>query len=201
MLTAFDVLRGENVAASLSSDLARVTGGYKIQPLSQIVLNNVLSFTLFFPPSDFAFFYSFGVIGETNSTVNTKYDVYIKQNENARPTSMKFTLSPEQKQSIWTSIIETDFFHINNNFTRNCDVGGNCKLATPEHYYILKITENNNIHTVIARDGYVFPQDEQYQKFKSLLNEIDRMILAIIPKENHNNAVPSSNQEPERGFL
>ena len=201
MLTASDVMRGENAAASLSSDLARVDSGYKFQTLSQIVLKNVSSFMSFFPPSDFALFYSFGIIGETNSTVNTKYDIYIKQNGSARPTSMVFTLSPEQKQSIWTSIIETGFFQIKNNFTRNCDVGGICKLVTPEQYYIVKITGNNNTHTVIARDGYVFPQDVQYQKFKSLVDEIDRMMLAILARENHNNAMPSNNQGPERGFL
>ena len=201
ILTASDVMRRENAAALLSSDLARVNNDHKFQTLSQIVLKNVSSFTSFFTPSDFAFFYSFGIIGETNNTVSTKYDVYIKQNESARPTSMTFTLSPEQKQSIWTSIIETDFFQIKNNFTRNCDVGAICKLVTPEHYYILKITGNNNTHTVIARDGYAFPEDEQYQKFKSLVSEIDRTVLAILPGENHNNAIPSNDQEPERGFL
>jgi hypothetical protein len=106
-------------------------------------------------------------------------------------------------QGIWTSAIETGFFQIKNNFTENCDKSGNCILVTPEHYFILKITGNNSTHTVIARDGYAFPHDEEYQKFKSLVDEIDRMVVTILSQENGNNdnALPSSDREPDRGFI
>jgi hypothetical protein len=203
ILTASDIMMRENAAASLSSDLARLNSDYKLQTLQQNVLQNVSPFASILPPSDFAFSYSFGIIGETNNTVSSKHNVYIKENEDVRPTNITFTLSATQMQSIWTSILETRFFQIENNFTKNCDKSGNCVLVTPEHYYILKITANNNTHTVIARDGYAFPHDEEYQKFKSLVDEIDRMVVTILSQENHNNnnTKPSNDQEPERGFL
>ena len=85
-------------------------------------------------------------------------------------------------QRIWISTIETHFFQIKNNFTDNCDRSGNCVLVTPEHYSILKITGNNNTHTVVAREGYAFPQNREYQNFKNLVAEIDRMIaLTMLP--------------------
>jgi hypothetical protein len=82
-------------------------------------------------------------------------------------------------------------------------MSGNCVLVTPEHYYILKITGNNNTHTVIAHDGYAFPNDEEYQKFKSLVDQIDRIAVTILSQENdnNNNTIPSNDQEPERGFI
>ncbi len=77
--------------------------------------------------------------------------------------------------------------------------------VTPEHYSILKITGNNNTHTVIAREGYAFPQNQEYQNFKNLVAEIDRMIaLTMLPRQdgaNNNNTMPSIDREPERGFL
>jgi hypothetical protein len=201
ILIASDVMTRGNADASLfSSDSARVNSAHKFQTPSQMVLQNVSPFASILPPSDFEFSYSFGIIGETNNTVSSKHNMYIKENEGARLTNITFTLSAAQMQSIWSSIIETRFFHIKNNFTENCDNDGNCKLVTPEHYYILKITGNNNTHTVVARDGYAFPQDDEYQRFKSLVNEIDRMILTILPEEN-NNTIPSNSQGPERGFI
>src|SRR5215212_3000466 len=203
ILSASDVLMRENVDASLSSDLARLHSDYKLHTLQQHVLHNVSPFALILPPADFAFSYSFGIIGETNNTVSSEHNVYIKENEGARPTNITFTLSAAQMQSIWTSTIETCFFQIKNNFTDNCDMSGNCVLVTPEHYYILKITGNNNTHTVIAQDGYAFPNDEEYQKFKSLVDQIDRMAVTILSQENdnNNNTIPSNDQEPERGFI
>jgi hypothetical protein len=200
ILTASDVMMRENVDASLSSDLARLNSDYKLQTLQQKVLQNVSPFASILPPADFAFSYSFGIIGETNNTVSSEHNVYIKENEGARPTNITFTLSAAHMQSIWTSTIETRFFQIKNNFTDNCDMSGNCVLVTPEHYYILKITGNNNTHTVIAHDGYAFPHDEEYQKFKSLVDQIDRIAVKILSQENdnNNNTIPS---EPERGFI
>ena len=203
MLTASDVMMIENAYASLSSDLVRLNSDYKLQTLQQKVLENMSTFASILPPADFAFSYSFGIIGETNNTVSSEHDVFIKENVGARPTSITFTLSAAQMQSIWTSTMETHFFQIKNNFTENCDESGNCVLVTPEHYHSLKITGNNNTHTVIAHDGYAFPHDEEYQKFKSLVDEIDRMIVTIRSQENGNNdnALPSNDREPERGFI
>ena len=206
ILTASDIMIWKNADASLSSsDLARLTSDYKLQILQQkVLLQNVSPFTSTLPPADFAFFYSFGIIGETNNTISSEHDVYIKDNEEgARPTNITFTLSEAQMQSIWTSAIETGFFQIKNNFTENCDKSGNCILVTPEHYFILKITGNNNTHTVIARDGYAFPHDEEYQKFKSLVDEIDSMVVKILSQEDDNNdeTMPSNDREPERGFI
>jgi hypothetical protein len=203
ILTASDVFMRENVDASLSSDLARLHSDYKLQTLQQKVLQNVSPFASILPPADFAFSYSFGIIGETNNTISSEHNVYIKENEGARPTNITFALSAAQMQSIWTSTIETAFFQIKNNFTDNCDMSGNCVLVTPEHFYVLKITGNNNTHTVIAHDGYAFPQDEEYQKFKGLVDQIDRMAVTILSQENdnNNNTIPSNDQEPERGFI
>lgn len=205
VLTTSNVIMRENAYASLSSsDLARLNSDYKLQTLQQkVLLQNVSPFESILPPADFAFSYTFGIIGETNNTVNSEHNVYIKENEGAQPTNITFTLSAAQMQSIWTSAIETGFFQIKNNFTENCDESGNCVLVTPEHYFILKITGNNNTHTVIARDGYAFPHDEEYQKFKSLVDEIDGEILTILSQENNsrNNTIPSNDREPERGFI
>ena len=202
MLTASDVMMMENAYALLSSDLVRLNSDYKLHTVQQKVLQNVSPFASILPPADFAFSYSFGIIGETNNTVSSKHDIYIKEEAGARPTSITFTLSAAQMQSIWTSAIETRYFQIKNNFTENCDKSGNCVLVTPEHYHSLKITGNNNTHTVIAHDGYAFPHDEEYQKFKSLVDEIDRMVVTILSQENdNNNTMPSNDREPERGFL
>jgi hypothetical protein len=203
MVTTSDIMMRENVDASLSSDLARLNSDYKLQTLQQKVLQNVSPFASILPPADFAFSYSFGIIGETNNTVSSKHDVYIKEEAGTRPTSITFTLSAVQMQSIWTSTMETRFFQIKNNFTEDCDKSGNCVLVTPEHYHSLKITGNNKTHTVIAHDGYAFPHDEEYLNFTSLVDEIDRMVVTILSQENGNNdnALPSNDREPERGFI
>jgi hypothetical protein len=205
ILTASDVMVRENADALLSSDLPRLNSDYKLQTLQQKILHNASPFASTLPPPDFAFSYSFGIIGETNNTVSSKHNVYIKENEGARPTSTTFTLSEAQMQDIWTSAIETGFFQLKNNFTEDCDKSGNCVLVTPEHYYILKVTGNNNTHTVIAHEGYAFPHDEEYQKFKSLVDEIDMVVVTILSQENDNNnndnTIPSNDREPERGFI
>ncbi len=152
------------------------------------------------PPVDFAFSYSFGIIDETNNTVSSEHNVYIKDNDGDRPTNITFAPSEVQMQDIWTSIMETGFFQIKNNFTENCDNSGNCVLVTPEHYSILKVTGNNSTHTVIAHEGYAFPHDEEYQKFKSLIDEIDSMIETVVDQDDNNN-IPSIDREPERGFI
>jgi hypothetical protein len=203
ILTASDVVMRENADASLSSSssyLQRLNSDYKLQTLQQKVSQNASQFESILPPADFAFSYSFGVIGETNNTLSSEHDVYIQENKGAQPISKTLTLSAAQMQSIWTTIMEMRFFQITNNFTENCDKSGNCILVTPEHYSILKITANNNTHTVAVRDAYAFPHDDEYHRFKSLVNEIDRMVLTILPKED-NNAIPSNDREPERGLL
>jgi hypothetical protein len=193
----------ENADASLSSDLARLNNDYNFQTLQQKVLQNASPFTSTLPPADFAFVYSFGIIDETNNTISSEHNVYIKDIEGTRPTNITFTLSEASMQDIWASIIETGFFQIENNFTENCDESGNCVLVTPEHYSILKVTGNNITNTVIAHEGYAFPNNEEYQKFKNLVDEIDRMSVAILSQENdnNNNAIPSNDREPERGFI
>jgi hypothetical protein len=58
---------------------------------------------------------------------------------------------------------------------------------------------------VIAHEGYAFPHDEEYQKFKSLVDEIDMVVVTILSQENDNNnndnTIPSNDREPERGFI
>ena len=203
LITTSGVMINENADASLSSDLARLNNDYNFQTLQQKVLQNASPFTSTLPPADFAFVYSFGIIDETNNTISSEHNVYIKDIEGARPTNITFTLSEAWMQDIWASIIETGFFQIENNFTENCDESGNCVLITPEHYSILKVTGNNITNTVIAHESYAFPNNEEYQKFKSLVDEIDRKSVAIFSQENdnNNNAIPSNDREPERGFI
>ncbi len=204
MLTASDVVIWKNAEALLSSNLTRLNGDYNLQTFQQEVLHNETSLTSALPPSDFAFTYSFGVIDETNNTVSSELNFYIKDNEGTEPTNITFTFSEAQMQDIWTSIMKTGFFQVKNNFTENCDESGNCVLVTPEHYSILKVTANNITHIVIGHEGYAFPNNVDYQKFKSLVDEIDRTIITIL-SQNHNNdnedAIPSTNREPERGFI
>ena len=203
LTTTSGVMINENADASLSSDLARLNNDYNFQTLQQKVLQDASSFTSTLPPADFAFVYSFGIIDETNNIISSEHNVYIKDIEGARPTNITFTLSEASMQDIWASIIETGFFQIENNFTENCDESGNCVLVTPEHYSILKVTGNNITNTVIAHEGYAFPNNEEYQKFKSLVDEIDIMSVAILSQENdnNNNAIPSNDREPKRGFI
>jgi hypothetical protein len=203
LTTTSGVIINENADALLSSDLARLNNDYNFQTLQQKVLQNASPFTSTLPPADFTFVYSFGIIDETNNTISSEHNVYIKDIESARPTNITFTLPEASMQDIWASIIETGFFQIENNFTKNCDESGNCVLVTPEHYSILKVTGNNITNTVIAHEGYAFPNNEEYQKFKSLVDEIDRMSVAILSQENDNNsnAIPSNDRESERGFI
>ena|SRR5918998_4888202 len=203
LTTTSGVMINENADASLSSDLARLNNDYNFQTLQQKVLQDASSFTSTLPPADFAFVYSFGIIDETNNIISSEHNVYIKDIEGARPTNITFTLSEASMQDIWASIIETGFFQIENNFTEDCDESGNCVLVTPEHYSILKVTGNNITNTVIAHEGYAFPNNEEYQKFKSLVDEIDIMSVAILSQENdnNNNAIPSNDREPKRGFI
>jgi hypothetical protein len=207
ILTASDIVIWKNADALLSSDLARLNSDYKLQTLQQKVSLNASPLISALPPSDFAFSYSFGIIGETNNTVSSEHNIYIKKdNEGTQSTNITFTLSEAQMQDIWTSIIETGFFQTKNNYTENCDESGSCVLVIPEHYSILKVTGNNSTHVVIAREGYAFPSNEEYQKFKSLVDEIDRMIVAPLSQENdgnrnNDNAIPSNDREPVRGFI
>jgi hypothetical protein len=197
----------ENADASFSSYLTRLNSDDKWQGLQQKHLQNVStsSSSLILPPVDFAFSYSYGIIGETNNTISSEHKVYIKENAAARPTNITFTLSTDEMQRIWMSTMETNFFQIRNNFTENCDTSGNCILVAPEHYYILKVTGNNNTKTVIARESYAFPQDQEYQKFKSLVDQIDRITKTLLSQENDDDdddkTLPSDHSEPERGYL
>jgi hypothetical protein len=204
-----DVMINENAEASLLSDLTSVNNDHKFQTIQQKVLQNVSRVTSTLYPEDFAFVYSFGIIDETNNTISSEHNIYIKDNdEGNKLTNITFALSEAQMQDIWSSIMETGFFQIKNNFTQNCDEGGNCVLVTPEHYSILKVTGNNSTHAVIAHEGYAFPHNEEYQKFNSLVDEIDRMIETILyqndnTNDNNNNdkTLPSNDREPERGLI
>jgi hypothetical protein len=197
--TTSDVIINEHAAASLPSDLASLNNDHKFQTLQQNILQNVSQFVSTLSPVDFAFSYSFGILDETNNTISSEHNIYIKDSEDNQPTNITFALSEVQMQDIWTSIMETGFFQIKNNFTENCDNSGNCVLVTPEHYYILKVT-GNNTHTVIAHEGYAFPDDEEYQKFKSLIDTIDSMIETVVYQDGNNN-IPPIDREPERGFI
>jgi hypothetical protein len=149
LITASDIIMTENADASSlpSSYLARLNGNYELQTPQQKVLQHVSPSESISPSTDFAFSYSFGIVGETNNTISSEHNVYIKENRGTQPTNITFSLSAAQVQIIWTSAIEEDFFQIKNNFTENCDSSGNCVLVTPERYYILKITGNNNTHS------------------------------------------------------
>jgi hypothetical protein len=208
--TASVVMIKENADALLSSDLPRLNSDYELRTIQQKVIQNVSPFTSTSPPADFAFFYSFGIIGETNNTIISEDNVHIKYHEGDRPTNTTFTLSEAQMQNIWNAITETGFFQIKNNFTENCDNSRNCLLVTPQHYSILKVTGNNSTHTVIAHEGYAFPHNVEYQKFKSLVDEIDSMIETVLHQndnttDNNNNdndnTIPSNDREPDRGFI
>ena len=166
-------------------------------------VSTITSTLILHPPADFEFLYSFGIIAESNNTLSSERHEYLKENVGARPTNITFTLSPTQMQKIWVAAAETGFFQITNNFTETCDPSGKCILVTPEHFYILKITGNNTTHTVIAHDGYAFPQDEEYQKFKSLVDELDRMVATILSQNEIDNdyTLPSNDREPERGLI
>jgi hypothetical protein len=55
---------------------------------------------------------------------------------------------------------------------------------------------------VTAHEGYAFPNNEEYQKFKSLVDEMERMIETVLDQnDDDNNTIPSNDREPERGFI
>jgi hypothetical protein len=195
------VMMDNNADASLSSHLRRLNNDNdpKWQPLYEQNFQEVSMTTLILPPpADFEFLYSFGIIGESNNTLSSEHHVYLKENAGSRPINITFTPSTAQLQMIWKTTNKMGFFQITNNFTETCDTSGNCILVTPEHYYMLKITGNNRTKTVIARDAYAFPQDEEYQKFRRIVEEIDR--ITVMSKEN-NETVPSDRTGLERGYL
>jgi hypothetical protein len=196
----------KNADASMLSPLTRLNNhsnyiNHTLQLPHEQHLRDVSTITsplILHPPADFEFLYSFGIIGESNNTLSSERHAYLRENVGARATNITFTLSPTQMQKIWVAAAETGFFQIINNFTETCDTSGNCILVTPEHFYVLKITANNTTKTVIVREAYAFQHDEQYQKFKTLVNEIQRLI--IMSQENEK-TVPSDQSEPKRGYL
>ena len=56
---------------------------------------------------------------------------------------------------------------------------------------------------MIAREGYAFPYNEEYKRFKSLVDEIDRIVITILPHENdeNNKTTPPNHSEPKRSYL
>jgi hypothetical protein len=190
----------KNADASLLSHLTWFNNDdHSWQTVQKQDLQDVQISSLFLPPpGDFQFLYSFGIIGETNNTVSSEHHLYLKENTGARPINITFTPSAAQMQRIWMAAEEIGFFQIRNNFTETCDNRGNCVLVTPEHYHVLKITANNTTKIVIAREAYAFQHDQEYQKFKSLVEQVDRII--IMSQENKE-TVPSDHSEPERGYL
>ncbi|MDQ3903163.1 MAG: hypothetical protein M3247_05955, partial [Thermoproteota archaeon] len=63
-------------------------------------------------------------------------------------------------------------------------------------------------HTVIAHEGYAFPHNVEYQKFKSLVDGIDSMIETVLHQNDNttdnnynNNTIPSNDGEPDRRFI
>src|ERR671916_3071438 len=88
LITASHLMIKQNADASLSSDLARPNNDYNFQTPQQRVLQNVSPFASTLPPVDFAFFYSFGIIDETNNTISSEHNVYIKDNEGGQQTNV-----------------------------------------------------------------------------------------------------------------
>ena len=199
VLSCSFVIMDKNADASSSSYLTSLNDDHdkwqtlQIQDLQDV---SAASSLILPPPADFEFSYSFGILGESNNTLSSAHGVYLKESTATRPINITFTLSTAQMQRIWMAAKETGFFQISNNFTETCDTSGNCVLVAPEHYYVLKITANNTTKTVIAREAYAFQHDEEYQKFKSLVDQVERITTI-----SQNETVPSDHSEPKRGYL
>jgi hypothetical protein len=191
----------KNADASSSSYLTGLNDHHdkwqtlQIQDLQDV---SAASSLILSPPADFEFSYSFGILGESNNTFSSAHGLYLKESAATRPVNITFALSTAQMQRIWMAAKETGFFQISTNFTETCDTSGSCVLVAPEHYYVLKITANNTTKTVIAREAYAFQHDEEYQKFKSLVDEIDG--ITIMAKENEE-IEPSDHYGPEHGYI
>lgn len=123
-------------------------------------------------PSDFNFVYSFG-IGEKNR-FDSKEELYVADMVCDPSIKIDMQLSKEEKQKIWQSVIENQFFELDD-FTETCNAFGMCRDVEPEHKITLSITANSENHSVHFRDAY-FGNDKNLSKFNNIIETIQEIL-------------------------
>jgi len=128
--------------------------------------------SIFETPDDFNFVYSFGI--DEKNLFDSKRDLYVADMVCYPSIEIDVSLSKEEKQTIWQSITENQFFDLDD-FTETCDAFGNCRSVEPEQKITLSITANGKNHSIHFREAY-FGNDKNLAKFNNIIETIQEIL-------------------------
>jgi len=132
-------------------------------------------------PFDFSLVYSFGISGK--NVLDSAQNRFFADMICDPPIGITINLSDTEKQAIWQSVLQNDFFSFGN-FTQNCDESGQCLSISPEEFTTLSITGNGKMHTVQHRGSYLYNDNENYLKFEEITEIINNILRSRDNFEN-----------------
>lgn len=132
-------------------------------------------------PFDFSLVYSFGISGK--NVLDSAQSHFLADMVCDPPIGITINLSDTEKQTIWRSVLQNDFFSFGN-FTQNCDKSGQCLSISPEEFTTLSVTGNGKTHTVQHRGSYLYNDNEDYLKFEEITEIINDILRS---RENFEN--------------
>lgn len=132
-------------------------------------------------PFDFSLVYSFGIGGK--NVLDSAQSHFLADMMCDPPIEITINLSDTEKQTIWRSVVQNDFFSFGN-FTQNCDESGQCLSISPEEFTTLSVTGNGKTHTVQHRGSYLYNDNENYLKFEEITEIINDILHS---RENFEN--------------
>lgn len=149
------------------------------RPMNHIFLLIMIQFSLdsdvaknLYLPDDFDFVYSFGV--DEKNHFDSKQERYVADMICEPSIEIDLPLSKIEEQKIWQSVIENQFFELDD-FIEICDAFGNCIMVEPEQKITLTITTNGEQHSVHYREGY-YGNDKNLFKFKNITKTIQEIL-------------------------
>ncbi|TVL98830.1 MAG: hypothetical protein CV087_20370 [Candidatus Brocadia sp. WS118] len=132
-------------------------------------------------PFDFSFVYSFGISGK--NVLDSAQNHFLADMVCDPPIGITINLSDTEKQAIWQSVLQNDFFSFGN-FTQNCDESGQCLSISPEEFTTLSVTGNGKTHTIQHRGSYLYNDNENYLKFEEITEIINNILRSRDNFEN-----------------
>ena len=94
----------------------------------------------------------------------------------APPIEFKLDLSQQEKQQIWQSIKNNNFFELSD-FSYKCDDLENCVHANPEIIVTLNITANGKTHSVTHHNSYIKAKNDNLDKFENIVGTLGKIVL------------------------
>ena len=108
-------------------------------------------------------------------TLDTQKNLYLPDMCDP-PIEFRLDLSGQEKQQIWQSVKDNNFFELGD-FIYKCSDLESCVVVTPEIILTLNITANGKTHSVTHHNSYFKTKYDSLDKFENIVGTLGKIVL------------------------